>query len=209
LLAKVLKTNNSNQIAEIFFKNIVSFLQEVITYSAILLIIIFFISTLLVALNFKNKLFSVVFKFVKVLNILIISVIFLAVFAKFNLFLWFYKEYSTAICLSSNLLLNLRYIPQIGSVNFNGSILSDVVVLLALSSGLVCLYLLGDKNLTKNISNLSFFAIFFVAILIMVYTVNLLVMFVSFELLFLPTLYFIYSHGYVERVDKTLFILLY
>ncbi len=209
MLAKVLKTNNSNQLTEIFFKNIVVFLQEVITYSAIFLIIIFLISTLLGALNFKNKLFNVVFKLVKVLNILIISVIFLAVFTKFNLFLWFYKEYSTAICLSSNLLLNLNYIPEIGLVNFNGSILSDVVVLLALSSGLVCLYLLGEKNLTKNISNLSFFAIFFVAILIMVYTVNLLVMFITFELLFLPTLYFIYSHGYVERVDKTLFILLY
>ena len=95
------------------------------------------------------------------------------------------------------------------SISFNGSILSDVVVLLALSSGLVCLYLLGDKNITRYCSNLTFFSLFFVAIMLMVYTINLLVMFISFELLFLPTLYFVYSHGYVERADKTLKILLY
>jgi formate hydrogenlyase subunit 3/multisubunit Na+/H+ antiporter MnhD subunit len=68
---------------------------------------------------------------------------------------------------------------------------------------------LGEKNLSKYISNLSIFAIFLVAIIFMVYTTNLLVMFLGFEFLFLPTLYFVYSHGYVQRVDKTLKILLY
>lgn len=91
----------------------------------------------------------------------------------------------------------------------NNSLLSETVVLLAFSSGLVCLYLLGEKNLSKHLPNLSIFSIFLVAILAMVYTTNLLVMFIGFECLFLPTLYFVYSHGYVQRVDKTLRILLY
>lgn len=103
--------------------------------------------------------------------------------------------------------LNLKYI--IIEFNLNNSILSDVVVLLAFSSGLVCLYLLGEKNLSKYLSNISIFAIFLVATIFMVYTTNLLVMFLGFEFLFLPTLYYVYSHGYVQRVDKTLKILLY
>ncbi len=209
MLGNLVKINNSNQLTEIFFKSLVCLLQQVIVYSSISLIIIFLISILLSISNLKNKLFNVVFKIIKVLNIVLITVIFLFVFIKFNLYLWFFKEYSAAICLSGDLSLVLTYIPSLGSINFNGSILSDVVVLLSLSSGLVCLYLLGEKNVTRQLSNLSFFAIFFVAILIMVYTVNLLVMFIAFELLFLPTLYFIHSHGYVERVDKTLRILLY
>jgi NADH:ubiquinone oxidoreductase subunit 4 (subunit M) len=98
---------------------------------------------------------------------------------------------------------------EFSDITINGSILSDVVTLLALSSGLVCLYLLGDKNLVKYTSNLNIFSLFFLAILMMVYTSNLLVMFISFEFLFLPTLYFVHSHGYVQRVDKTLKILLY
>lgn len=106
-------------------------------------------------------------------------------------------------------LMNFNYVFDSMSLTLNNSILSDVIVLLAFSSGLVCLYLLGEKNLTKYLSNISIFAIFLVAIIVMVYTVNLLVMFLGFEFLFLPTLYFVYSHGYVQRVDKTLKILLY
>lgn len=34
-------------------------------------------------------------------------------------------------------------------------------------------------------------------------------MFISFELLFLPTLYFAYTHGYVKKLDRTLWYLLY
>lgn len=90
----------------------------------------------------------------------------------------------------------------------NNSLLSDSIILLAFSSGLVCLYLLGEKNLSKHFSNLSIFSIFLVAIVAMVYTTNLLVMFIGFECLFLPTLYFVYTHGYVQRADKTLKILL-
>ena len=93
--------------------------------------------------------------------------------------------------------------------NLNTSTLSDTIILLAFSSGLICIYLLGEKNLVKYLSNISIFSIFLVAIIFMVYTTNLLVMFIGFELLFLPTLYFVYTHGYVQRADKTIKILLY
>lgn len=198
-----------NQIPDMLLETYVCLLQQTIVYSSIILLILFLFSSFLSILNFKNLLFSVLFKIIKLINSLTLSIIFFAVFAKFNLYLWDFKKYSENICINNKLLINNYYIEEIGTINFNGSILSDVVVLLALSSGMVCLYLLGEKNLSKYLSNLSFFSIFFIAIMLMVYTTNLLVMFISFELLFLPTLYFLYSHGYVERVDKTLKILLY
>jgi len=109
----------------------------------------------------------------------------------------------------NSILIKFNYLLFTPIFELNTSLLSDAVILLAFSSGLVCLYLLGEKNLSHFMSNLSIFAIFLVAIVAMVYTTNLLVMFIGFECLFLPTLYFVYSHGYVQRADKTLKILLY
>ena len=43
----------------------------------------------------------------------------------------------------------------------------------------------------------------------MVSTNNLLVMFLSFEFLFLPTIYFAYKLGYVKKIDKGTKILFY
>lgn len=105
--------------------------------------------------------------------------------------------------------IKFKYLLFTPVLDLNNSVLSDAIVLLAFSSGLTCLYLLGEKNLSKYLSNVSVFSVFLVAIISMVYTTNLLVMFIGFECLFLPTLYFVYSHGYVQRVDKTLRILLY
>ena len=202
-------TNNGNQPIEFCFSDLVCLLQQTICYSVIFLISTFLVSVVLSLFNEKNITFNITFKIIKVINIIFISIIFLAIFTKFNLYLWNFKEYTRTICVCDNLTISLSFLPKLEHISFNGSILSDVVALLCLSSGLVCLYLLGEKNLVKHLANLSFFSIFFVATLLMVYTTNLLVMFISFELLFLPTLYFIYSHGYVERVDKTLRILLY
>ena len=42
----------------------------------------------------------------------------------------------------------------------------------------------------------------------MVYTSNLLIMFLFFELIFLPSLFFVYTLGYAKRVDKTIKFLL-
>ena len=43
---------------------------------------------------------------------------------------------------------------------------------------------------------------------LMVYSVNLYHMFLFFELIFLPSLYFVYTTGYSKKVDKAIFYLL-
>lgn len=209
MVAKFFSFDTINETPLSLFSVYIPLLQQIVVYSALILIILFIISICLVSLNIKNKIFKILFTLIKLLNLSTLTIIFLAIFIKFNLYLWEFKEYTESFALYQIYKTNLTLLPNFPTLNFSGSILSDVIVLLALSSGLVCIYLLGEKNITKYCSNLSFFSFFFVAILLMVYTVNLLVMFISFELLFLPTLYFVYSHGYVERVDKTLKILLY
>lgn len=199
--------NAQNKISSIEVFSI--FFQEIIIYCSFILTILFMISTLLSKINVSSKFFKKFFNIVKYLNILVLSFIFLFVFFKFIIFLNNFKSYAKLS--NSFYLISLQFDFYVTTQIFTlkGSVLSDVIILLAFSSGLVCIYLLGEKNLSKHTSNINIFSIFLVAIIIMVYTTNLLVMFIGFEFLFLPTLYFVYSHGYVERVDRTLRILLY
>jgi len=181
--------------------------QQTAVYFTFILFTLFIVSVLISNLFVKKTSFA--FNFIKNASVLVMGFIFLCVFCKFVLYSFNYRTYEVFIASRAFTTLKFNYLYSTPSLSLNGSILSDAVVLLAFSSGLTCVYLLGEKNLSKYLSNVNTFSIFLIAIILMVYTTNLLVMFVSFELLFIPTIYFIYSHGYVERVDKTLRILLY
>lgn len=198
-----------NTIKFSFFELLILFFQEVSIYSAFVLLVVFIINVLLVKLNLNSVRFTTVFSFIKYTNIFFVGLILLSIFFKFVLSIWTFKFNSMYLANYKSISLKFNYLMFTPVFELNNSLLSETVVLLAFSSGLVCLYLLGEKNLSKHLPNLSIFSIFLVAILAMVYTTNLLVMFIGFECLFLPTLYFVYSHGYVQRVDKTLRILLY
>lgn len=197
--------NNKHSAAETF----ATFFQQLTVYSSFILLAVFLVTVLLVKLNTTGSKFKTLFSLIKYINILTLGLIFFFVLLKFLIYLWNFHKYALFSSNYSFVAVKFSYLLNAPIINLNSSILSDVVLLLAFSSGIVCLYLLGEKNLSKNLSNVSIFAIFLVAIIFMVYTTNLLVMFVGFECLFLPTLYFVFSHGYVQRVDKTLKILLY
>ena len=192
----------SSQVFALFF-------QQSILYLTITLTLFFVISLLLSNTLTKGIKFKHLFNFFKNVNILLLGFIFFFVFLKFIIYLWNYKNYGAALITGTFTAVKFNYLYGNPVFNLNGSILSDTIILLAFSSGLVCIHLLGEKNLSKYTSNINIFSIFLVSTILMVYTTNLLVMFVGFEMLFIPTLYFVYSHGYVERVDKTLKILLY
>ena len=63
------------------------FLQQLVVYSCIFLFILFFISIFLNLVATKNKFFSILFSFVKFLNMTTISLIFITVFVKFNTYI--------------------------------------------------------------------------------------------------------------------------
>jgi len=198
-------TTNSLPMAELFS----IFFQQTVLYSSCILLIIFIITVILIKANLNTIKFKIVFSFIKYFNILIVGLVFFLVFFKFMIYLWNFKGFGFFLSNYMWVTIKFNYFFSTCSVSLNTSVLSDTIILLAFSSGLVCIYLLGEKNLSKCLSNISIFSIFLVAITFMVYTTNLLVMFLGFEFLFLPTLYFVYSHGYVQRADKTIKILLY
>lgn len=86
---------------------------------------------------------------------------------------------------------------------------SDAILILSFLTGLICLELLGLKNLFKNINNISLFYMFNFFVVIMVSSNNLLIMFISFEFIFLPTMYFVYKLGYSKKIDKANEVLFY
>jgi hypothetical protein len=86
---------------------------------------------------------------------------------------------------------------------------SDAILILSFITGLICLELLGLKNLFKSINNVSLFYIFNFFVVLMVSTSNILIMFISFEFIFLPTMYFVYKLGYSKKVEKSNEILFY
>jgi hypothetical protein len=86
---------------------------------------------------------------------------------------------------------------------------SDAILILSFITGLICLELLGLKNLLKTINNISLFYMFNFFVVLMVSTSNILIMFISFEFIFLPTMYFVYKLGYSKKIDKSNEILFY
>lgn len=185
------------------------FFQQTVVYSAFFLLILFVMTVFLVKVNLNAIKFKTTASLIKYLNITFVGIILVCVLFKFIFFLWNLKSHTLLLMNYNAISIKFNHLMFTPVFDLNNSVLSDAVVLLAFSSGLTCLYLLGEKNLSKYLSNVSIFSIFLVAIIVMVYTTNLLVMFMGFECLFLPTLYFVYSHGYVQRADKTLKIMLY
>lgn len=86
---------------------------------------------------------------------------------------------------------------------------SDGIIILMLFTGLVCLDVISPKNFFKYINNLNIFFCFITLVTVMVSTNNLLIMFISFDFIFLPTVYFAYKLGYSKKSDKAVSILFY
>lgn len=82
------------------------------------------------------------------------------------------------------------------------SAFSDIIILLSVIIGLICLDILGPKNYFDNISNNGIFYLFNIFVIIMASTNNLLIMFICFECIFLPTVFFAYKFGYSKKIDK-------
>jgi len=189
--------------------------EEFILYiklSSILINFSLFFFFFLIFLNFflnfffyKNlKIFKII-KFFNISNIVSLSIIY---FLKFIFSLKLEQVIGLNVyALKYYFFLNNQFNFQYYII-FNSSF-SDAIILLSLITGLICLELLSFKNLFKNISNINIFFLFNIFVIIMVTTNNLLIMFLSFELIFFPTVYFVHKTGYSKKIDKATEILFY
>lgn len=92
--------------------------------------------------------------------------------------------------------------------NFYFTYFSDIFICLVLITTLIALTYLSERSLYKNFVYIMYFYIFFVCTLGMVTTKNLLTMFLYFEFIFLPSLFFVYQFSYSKKSIKTVGFLL-
>lgn len=94
------------------------------------------------------------------------------------------------------------------NTNFNFNIFSDTLNCLCLVTTIISVIYLSERYLFKLNVNIFYFYIFVCCTLQMTATNDLFVMFIYFELLFLPSLFFVYHLGYSKKVDITVTFLL-
>ena len=189
--------------------------EELITYIKLSSIIVnfslfcfLFLLLINIIFNFFFKQNSKILKIIKFINLLLISIISIIYIIKFFISLKLEQIlgihiYSIKYHFFINNQSNFKYY-----IIFSSSF-SDAIIILSLITGIICLELLGLKNLFKNIFNINIFFLFNIFVIIMTTTNNLLIMFLSFELIFFPTIYFVYKMGYSKKIDKATEILFY
>lgn len=214
-------TNNYN-----FIKNFSTFeiednfdpiIYELILYvklSSAIINITLYLLIVLILLNFIYYLFfkniSYLITLLKFINLFFLTFIIILLFLKFYFSLKLEQHLGPYLYdIKLNFFLDSSINSQIEYFIVFSSSLSDAILILSFITGLICLELLASKNLFKNINNISLFYFFNIFVTIMVSTNNILIMFISFELIFLPTMYFVYKLGYSNKIDKANSILFY
>ena len=93
------------------------------------------------------------------------------------------------------------------TITYQWNFFGTSLLLLCYITSMICLFYLGDRHLFNNNLSVYFFFLFLVCTTFMTTTTNLLTMFLCFEGIFLPSIYFVFKLGYVKKVDKTIFFL--
>jgi hypothetical protein len=206
---------NSFSIVKSFNLNFKNLGPELVVYlqfsSASVNITLYFLVTLTI-LNFIYNIFfkqiSYLLKLLRFINLLFITVIITLLIIKFYFSLKLEQHLGPYLYdLKLEFFKNNTHLNHLEHFVVFSSSFSDAILILSFLTGLICLELLGLKNLFKNINNISLFYIFNFFVVIMVSTSNLLVMFISFEFIFLPTMFFVYKLGYSKKIDKANIIL--
>ncbi len=194
------------------YKNLPTLYVIYIKFSTAFFIFSLILFSTLFILNFIFFIFfksnSFINKFFFYINILVSFIIEISLF--FKVYLSFTIE---SIMKNFVLQEKLKFYKENKSIQFLehfvvfSSAFSDIIVLLSVIIGLLCLDILGSKNYFKNINNNSVFYLFNLLVIIMASTNNLLLMFICFEFIFLPTVFFAYKFGYSKKIDKAASIL--
>lgn len=196
------------------FNNFVFNINGYIKFSTMIVNILIFLLILLIIINslyyffFKN--ISYIMHLLKIINMLFISSMIVLLTVKFYSSLKLEQQLGLYIYdFKLHYYYNKDIIDKLEFFSIFSSSLSDAIILLCFITGIICLDLLGSKNLFKNINNINIFFLFNIFVIFMVNTDNLLIMFISFEFLFLPTMYFVLKTGYAKKVEKANMILFY
>lgn len=178
----------------ILFNNTLIFFITIFYFLALLISVFFFNAYN----SFFNNRFKSIIRQLYYISLLISIILF---FIKFFLFTWLTQCLTLHSVYSYNKLFSLNLL-----INTNS--LSDILVILCLITTFISWVYLSERYLFLNMFNVYYFYIFIIFTINMVYTSNLLTMFIFFEFIFLPSLYFVYWLSYSQKSDKAIKYLL-
>ena len=171
-----------NYYACIFFQN---FVKLFLFFFLIILVIISFY-TLFNKNSYNKKLFYITYANFFLINFFLIFFILKIFFLSFKSNNFFFSSHT----------------------HMSLFIFSDSLIILSILITLVSWVYLSERYLNKFNFSANYFVIFIFCTINMVYSSNLLTMFIYFELIFLPSLFFVYKLGYSKKVEKTISYLL-
>lgn len=178
----------------ILFNNTLIFFLTFV-YFIILIISIFLFNTYTTfSLNRYSSIIKQLYYYILFISIVLF-------FIKFFFYTWFFQ--SSMLVKFSNF-TNLYYSNLLVNINTLG----DILVILCILTTFISWVYLSERYLFLNMFNVYYFYIFIIFTINMVYTSNLLVMFIFFEFIFLPSLYFVYWLSYSQKSDKAIKYLL-
>ena len=188
-----------------FGENVLLLSKYVIIYSVLFICLLILVLLLAIKLNISKTNHLQVFNLLKNVVAFSLLLLFFLNFFKFLISVVRIRVYNQFLV---DLIYSFEF--KLGyTLSSYNTALCDSIVLLAIITGMVCIFLLGDKHLYGNLINIIYFLFFILVTIAMVYTVNLLVLFISFEMIFIPTIYFVYKLGYIKKTDKTIKYLLH
>lgn len=126
------------------------------------------------------------------------------------IFLWvlfIFKIYLSTVCLNLRFFRTTIYLIY-SMLPTNINIFGDTLILLCITTLMISWVFLSERYIALNSFSNFYFFIFIIFTANMVYADNLLVMFIFFEFIFLPSLFFVYILGYAKKVEKTIKYLL-
>lgn len=174
---------------------------------------LYFCNTLPIFLTINYFIICLIILFFNFLNITVtynIRSVILNIYWLFVFLLWiifFYKFYINFRIL--NCTLNTTIIEWFRNNGlWNITLFGDTLILLCITTLIISWIFLSERYLQSKPLYGVYFFIFVIFTINMVYTNNLFIMFMFFELIFLPSLFFVYLLGYSKKVEKTIKYLL-
>jgi hypothetical protein len=206
---KIMQINTKNYTFN-FSDEITFFFKYSITACNVSLVLIFTIFFLHVLAHFFFKKYVPVFVLLKVCSLVLLGILLGILLIKFYITLKIESILGDYILtLKLDFFKNNAHLPNVELYTLFSSSFGDGIILLSVFVGIICLELIGAKNVFHTINNVSVFLLFIFFTIIMCSTTNLLIMFISFEFMFLPTVYFAYTLGYTKKIDTASRTLIY
>ena len=174
------------------------------------LLLIFTIFFLHILAHFFFKKYVPVFVLIKAFTLVLLVILITILLIKFYITLKIESILGDyLLTLKLDFFKTNAHLPNVELYTLFSSSFGDGVILLSVFVGIICLELIGAKNVFHTINNVSVFLLFIFFTIVMCSTTNLLVMFISFEFMFLPTVYFAYTLGYTKKIDAASRTLIY